>query len=584
MTDPAVAARRAAAWRSLPLAPILALVLGLAVLAWAVMAILADWRLSRHGVWAEARVTAHDSTPWRAGEMQRHRLSYAFEVQGQQVTGQVRVSRAFLDRAPVGARIAVRHDPQTPRLHAVAGAGSVVPVLVALAAGLGGVIGGLWLGGPPLRALPSRLRAAAGAPRAARVVGQVHLPGGRFAAPRLRIRWQDSEGGQGESGPLPPLRAPGPGAAITLRVDPRTGRGWWEGEGQGGAPPPRFVTPRAGALRGWGLAFGLMAALAGWASLSDRRAHDRLVAQGVQVQATVLARWMDDGGDWRLLYAFAPAGAPTDSGAIVQGQGTVPRIIAPGLSADPHRPRSRIAVRHLPADPARNQPAETPRPPADRRLVVAAIGLGVVGLSLFVFGIDTVRGPQPAAPPPTRPTGPAWRWLALAAGLSAGAGGLWWLAGAEGRAARAFHAPMVEGLGTVTDRSLSSRLTGGRNPRTGSTLSSVLVYHLAYEFEPLPGQVQRGESRVFGVEHDRLPPGARVLVRHMPGDPGRHVLALAAPPLRNWVLDSLAVILACGAVIGVIAGLAGGGAQGGSAGGAAGGAAGDRTTRGVDQT
>jgi hypothetical protein len=306
----------------------------------------------------------------------------------------------------------------------------------------------------------------------------------------------------------------------------------------------------------WGFALLALAALALWLAEGDRRAHRAIVAAGVPVQAQVVARRLDWSGDWWLAYAFV---AP--DGTELRGQGAAERVVAMGGNADPYRRGAALEVLHLPADPGRNQPRSAPEPRRAMGWLGLATLAGIMGLSLLALafggGGEPARPPSGAerAAPALRLSMRAWLgawllWLGLA--LAAGAAGLWWLAQAPVRAERALWdaavaGQVVERLGTVTGRSLGSRIVG-TDRVTGQQRRAVL-FHLDYALVTPDGLRRTGQSRVFGVEYDRLGPGAEVLVRVRPDAPDTHSLALAAPAPDIWWLRSLAITLGAAAAL-----------------------------------
>lgn len=304
-------------------------------------------------------------------------------------------------------------------------------------------------------------------------------------------------------------------------------------------------------MRAAGFALLAFAALALWIAGADRREHAAIRAAGVPVEAQVIARRLDRGGDWWLAYAFAGP-----DGAEVRGEGAAARIVAPGANADPYRRGAVVEVLALPGDPARNQPLSAPEPGRRMGWVGLATLAGIAGLSLLALAFGAARAP--ARPPsPADRDAPARRlsvravlgsWvLWVGVGLAAASGSLWWLAQAPVRADRALWEAdvagrVVERLGTVTGRALGSRIVG--TDRITGQQRRAMVFHLDYELVTPDEQRLVGQSRVFGVEYDRLGVGAQVLVRVRPDAPEINALALAAPAPDDWRLRSLAITLA----------------------------------------
>lgn len=313
-------------------------------------------------------------------------------------------------------------------------------------------------------------------------------------------------------------------------------------------------------MRAAGFALLAFAVLALWIAGADRREHAAVGAAGAPVEAQVIARRLDGGGDWWLAYAWVGP-----DGAEVRGEGAAARVVAPGASADPYRRGAAVVVLALPGDPARNRPADAPEPGRRMGWVGLATLAGIAGLSLLALAFGAAQAPArlPSAADRAAPVlrlsaravlGSWLLWAGLA--LAGAAAGLGWLAQAPVRADRALWSAAVEGrtverLGTITARSLGSRIVG--TDRITGQQRRAMLFFLDYRLEAPDGRVLEGRSRVFGVEYDRLGVGAQVLVRVDRDDPRRHALALAAPAPDDWRLRSLAITLAALAALAALA-------------------------------
>ena len=188
--------------------------------------------LARDGVVTQAVVTEHSiSTSQRrnGGTSRTYNLTVRFSAQnGQTYTARHGVSEVEYNRNAVGSTLPIRYvasDPEMNELHE--GASSTSGWLLAGMGGIGAV--GLLLSLLVLmRGTGSQRRAARdGERRMARVVSVVQ-PSKKAKAWRT-VDWSD--GAQtGRMQQIPAAQAPAVGTEIAVFIDPRTGRGWWEGE------------------------------------------------------------------------------------------------------------------------------------------------------------------------------------------------------------------------------------------------------------------------------------------------------------------------------------------------------------------
>lgn len=198
--------------------------------------------LETTGVVTQATVTGKERRERRDSEGRTrvsHYVAYSFVAgAGQRVSARPRVDRAFFNSVQQGGSFPLRYLPTRPSTHEYR-IGSyrsrsdtnwfwAALALVAALASAG------WLAtqsAPLLRALRG------GTARRAVVTGHVSKPRKRYTGKRKgRLRWRDETGAEGISGLVPMLDVVGHpvGSRITVLVDSRSGRAYWEEELAGG--------------------------------------------------------------------------------------------------------------------------------------------------------------------------------------------------------------------------------------------------------------------------------------------------------------------------------------------------------------
>lgn len=197
-------------------------------------------------LWAEARTMARDGvqavavvtdrriltqTDRDGSRSTRYVVAYRFNPSSDQtVDGDDQVSRALYDQLAVGQSVTVRFLPDDPARNDLEPDGPWLPAFLLALAGVALVVAlglGRMFGGRKL----SILRAArAGEVREARVTGHVTTNVQVNGRTQFRFAWTDAAGVPGQSA-LMDLRAlPETGSVVRIYVDPRSGRGWWEGD------------------------------------------------------------------------------------------------------------------------------------------------------------------------------------------------------------------------------------------------------------------------------------------------------------------------------------------------------------------
>lgn len=222
-------------WRHLLWVPLIPLVISVAfgLIAWhqAGHARL----LENHGVDGVAVVTNRDIRVRRDsnnGERRDFRLFYTFDAGlGEIVSSYRAVNAARYHATAIGDEIPVRYVSFRPDIHEIEeGTSQLISVvfgLVSVVTGLGALGSGAWV----WRRKASLIRAARSGPVCeARVEG--HVPSNVTVNNRrlMQARWLDAMGATGQTAPARDDRLPAVGSVIVVYVDPKSGRGWWEGD------------------------------------------------------------------------------------------------------------------------------------------------------------------------------------------------------------------------------------------------------------------------------------------------------------------------------------------------------------------
>ncbi len=189
--------------------------------------------LARDGIDTTGRVTGLETerrVNYNGRTSTRHLMTVAFRTQtGEARSVRLGVAQARLNSTRVGDTVALRYSASDPGLAeldsgkrardaAVFGGFAAVLALLALVS-----FALAW------RGLASLRRALAGGERRrARI--ESHSPVGRRSNAQVQASWTDSLGGKGTTGPMKLADAPAVGIEIEVRIDPRTGRGWWTGD------------------------------------------------------------------------------------------------------------------------------------------------------------------------------------------------------------------------------------------------------------------------------------------------------------------------------------------------------------------
>jgi len=198
--------------------------------------------LETSGLIAQASVTDKERRESRDSEGRTrvsYYVSYAFvAASGERVAARPKVGPGFYGSVRVGGSFPVRYLPARPSTHEYqigsyrsrsdSNLGFAALALVAA------VASGAWLF---LRAAPLFRALRGGSARRAVVTGHLEKPRKRYSGQRKgRLQWRDETGAEGISGPVPMLDvASHPvGSRITVLVDGRSGRAYWEEELAGG--------------------------------------------------------------------------------------------------------------------------------------------------------------------------------------------------------------------------------------------------------------------------------------------------------------------------------------------------------------
>lgn len=190
--------------------------------------------LARGGIDGSAQVLGHEIVTRRdrdGNATTRRLVTFRFQaLSGETVTGTEAVSRAFYEGLEPGSRVAVRYMPDDPSVNALEPGTGLFETVFLGAALLALAVSALWAAVLARRKL-SVLRAARhGEVREAAVTGHDATRVRVNGRTQYRMRWIDAAGQAGQSGlaaltDLPPL-----GAVVRVYIDPRTGRGWWDGD------------------------------------------------------------------------------------------------------------------------------------------------------------------------------------------------------------------------------------------------------------------------------------------------------------------------------------------------------------------
>lgn len=190
--------------------------------------------LARDGVDAVAVITHRSIRTSRDsdGNTRTHyRLHYIFNpTSDQHVEGVQDVRSRFYNAVRVGQEVPVRFLPRNPGVNAVEPTGVIFPAIFLLV-GLSTGLVGLGIVGYMLRNKASILRAARkGEVREARVTGHEATNVQINGRTQYRFAWIDAAGAEGRSAMTDYRKLPQTGQVVTVYIDPRSGRGWWEGD------------------------------------------------------------------------------------------------------------------------------------------------------------------------------------------------------------------------------------------------------------------------------------------------------------------------------------------------------------------
>lgn len=193
--------------------------------------------MARDGVEGVATVTGREirtRSDRDGSDRTEYLVGFQFRPTSDQlVTQRAPVSRRLYDRISEGQEIGIRYLPRDPARAEIEPRGMVLPVVFLLVAA-GALAAGLALAGVTVRRKASLLRAARrGEVREARVTGHEATSVKVNGRVQYRFHWVDAAGAAGVSAMNPLRDLPAVGAVVAVYVDPRTGRGWWDGDFQG---------------------------------------------------------------------------------------------------------------------------------------------------------------------------------------------------------------------------------------------------------------------------------------------------------------------------------------------------------------
>lgn len=190
-------------------------------------------QLSRDGIDTRGTVVDHHITTARRrnGSQQRnHYIVVRFARENGETVDTVRgVSEAEYDTLAIGSTQAIRYSASSPEINELEPGATRRHAMVLLAGMLVTGMFGLWAAIATWRSLAAQRRAAqTGERRMARVVA--HHGQGRRSSKAFVAEWLDSAGLTGRTPSAHESKLPAIGEEIPVYVDPRSGRGFWQGE------------------------------------------------------------------------------------------------------------------------------------------------------------------------------------------------------------------------------------------------------------------------------------------------------------------------------------------------------------------
>ncbi|MCB1389814.1 MAG: DUF3592 domain-containing protein [Rhodobacteraceae bacterium] len=189
--------------------------------------------LDRAGVTTTGTVTARRVSTQRqrhGGTTHSYHLEVGFrDASGAALEDEFTVSHSFYQRSGIGRSVNVRYVPDRPWIAEIEPGRDWRQAQVFGGIGLAFLLGGLVSLAITARQASSRRRALLeGAERTATVVAVRRS--GRARSRSTRLQWRDSEGSTGSSVNIRPERLPAVGDTITVFVDPRSGKAYWQGD------------------------------------------------------------------------------------------------------------------------------------------------------------------------------------------------------------------------------------------------------------------------------------------------------------------------------------------------------------------